>query len=220
MHTLGSWREHINFHKKKKRKRKRSSPHCPSFTHWLLQSPGSLWIFPCPAIFSQVLIFSFCQARSRQPPHYFQRSGLHANCLSMARLPPTYIMHLVSSAQSGLHHFGSFKFRREKDCKCNASGYSDAKEKHTLPVACDCCCVRQNIISQIQVPSASIHHTVHHVVQQHFRIIHVIFELASLSIHVFLLHLPTVWAIVLRCSEKAKGRIKVRKIIVTTWMPS
>lgn len=111
-----------------KRKKECSLPHCPSFAHWLLQSPGSLWIFPCPTIFSQVLIFSFCQARSRQPPHYFQRSGLHANCLSMARLPPTYIMHLVSSAQSGLHHFGSFKFRREKDCKSNASGYGHAKE--------------------------------------------------------------------------------------------
>lgn len=103
-------------------------PHCPSFAHWLLQSPGSLWIFPCPAIFSQVLIFSFCQARSRQPLRYFQRSGLHANCLSMARLPPTYIMHLVSFAQSGLHHFGSFKFRREKDCSSSASGYGQAKQ--------------------------------------------------------------------------------------------
>lgn len=111
-------------------RKKRSLPHCPSFAHWLLQSPGSLWIFPCPAIFSQVLIFSFCQARSLQPPRYFQRSGLHANCLSMARLPPTYIMHLVSSAQSGLHHFSSFKFRREKDCKSNASGNGDAEQSN------------------------------------------------------------------------------------------
>lgn len=90
---------------RRRRKKKRSLPHCPSFAHWPLQSPDSLWIFPCPAIFSQVLIFSFCQAGSLQPLRHFQRSGLHANCLSMARLPPTYIMHLVSSAQSGLHHF-------------------------------------------------------------------------------------------------------------------
>ena len=38
-------------------------------------------------------------------------------------------MHLVSSAQSGLHHFGSFKFRREaEDCKSNAWGYGRAKQ--------------------------------------------------------------------------------------------
>lgn len=128
MRTLGSWQEHINFHPPNKERKKGLSPHCPSFAHWPLQSPCSLWIFPCPAIFSQVLIFSFCQARSLQPPRYFQRSGLHANCLSMARLPPTYIMHLVSSAQAGLHHFGSFKFRRETDCKSNASGYGHAKQ--------------------------------------------------------------------------------------------
>lgn len=112
-----------------KEKRKRSLLHCPSSAHWPLQPPDSLWIFPCPAIFSQVLIFSFCQAGSRQPLRHFQRSGLHANCLSMARLPPTYIMHLVSSAQSGLHHFfGSFKFRGERDCKSNASGQGHAKQ--------------------------------------------------------------------------------------------
>lgn len=188
-------------------------PHCPSSAHWPLQSPGSLWIFPCPAIFSQVLIFSFCQARSRQPPRRFQRSGLHANCLSMARLPPTYIMHLVSFAQSGLHHFGSFKFRREKDCKSNASGYGRAKQppkeekkkkkkNDLLPcfwrnisvggltggtsfegwVACDRCCVRPNFISQLRLLRASIYRTVHHVVRRRYRIAHVIFELASLSI--------------------------------------
>lgn len=126
---LAADRSALIFTGEKKRKRERWLPHCPHSAHWLLQSPGSLWIFPCPAIFSQVLIFSFCQARSRQPPRRFQRSGLHANCLSIARLPPTYIMHLVSSAQSGLHHFGSFKFgREEEDCKSNAWGYGRAKQ--------------------------------------------------------------------------------------------
>lgn len=80
-------------------------------------------LFPCPAIFSQVLIFSFCQARSRQPPRYFQRSGLHANCPSMARLPPTYIMHLVSSAQPGPHHPGLIQIQEGI-----ASGFTAAKQ--------------------------------------------------------------------------------------------
>lgn len=181
---------------------------------------GSLWIFPCPAIFSQVLIFSFCQARSLQPPHYFQRSGLHANCLSMARLPPTYIMHLVSSAQSGLHHFGSFKFRRETDCKCIASGHSDAKEKHTLPVACDCCSVRQNIISQNT--SLQCQHSSHSSSCRAAALpnptCYFWINFTFNSVHVLLLHLPTVWSIVLRCREKAKGREKVTKLIATTWM--
>lgn len=96
--------------KKKGMEKSCSLPHVSCVPYWLLQSPGCFSIFPCPAIFSQVLIFSFRQAHSLQPPHHFQRSGLHANCLSMARLPPTYIMHLVSSTQSRPSHFSSFKF--------------------------------------------------------------------------------------------------------------
>lgn len=208
------------------------------FAHWLLQSPGSLWIFPCPTIFSQVLIFSFCQAHSQQPQCCFQRSGLHANCLSMARLPPTYIMHLVSFTQSLLHRFGSFKFRRGKHCKSNASGSRDVKQwmkkeknKSSLffegtflwvgwPVghsegwvAYDCFHVRQNVISQVYFPCQhlSLSSSCHTAVLLDHTLY---FNLASLIIQVVLLQLPTIW-----CNKKA-SQVKVTKIIVTKWMPS
>lgn len=50
------------------------------------------WIFPMPPLsFSQVLIFSLGRDSSAR---HFQK-GLHANCRSMVRSPPTDIMHLV-----------------------------------------------------------------------------------------------------------------------------
>lgn len=86
-----------------------------------------------PTIFSQVLIFSLCQACARQPPRLFQRSGLHANCLSMAQSPPTYIMHLVPSTQSGLRCFlHTFKFRREANFKTKRLGLRWGKTEQPL----------------------------------------------------------------------------------------
>lgn len=101
---------------------------------WPPQSAGSSGIFPCPAIFSQVLIFSSCQGRSRQPPQRFQSSGLHANCLSIARLPPTYIMHLVSSAGLGLQRPSSLTFSRDEGWKSNTSGCNCVEQQPTLPL--------------------------------------------------------------------------------------
>lgn len=101
---------------------------------WPPQSAGSCGIFPCPAIFSQVLIFSSCQGRSRQPPRRFQSSGLHANCLSIARLPPTYIMHLVSSAGPGRQRPSSLTFRRDQGCEGNTSGCNRLRLRARRPV--------------------------------------------------------------------------------------
>lgn len=99
---------------------------------WPPQSAGSCGIFPCPAIFSQVLIFSSCQGRSRQPPHHFQSSGLHANCLSIAPSPPTYIMHLVSSARPGRQRPSSLTFRRDQGWKSNT--YSCNRHSDSEPL--------------------------------------------------------------------------------------
>lgn len=106
------------------------------FVRWLLGSAGSPRIFPCPAIFSQVLIFSLCQSGSRQPPHHFQSCGLHANCPSIAWLPPTYIMHLVSSARPGRRrrrrHPSSLTFRRDESCRSSTSGCNQADLKNGI----------------------------------------------------------------------------------------
>lgn len=99
---------------------------------WPPQSASSCGIFPCPTIFSPVLIFSSCQGCSRQPPHRFQSSGLHANCLSIARSPPTYIMHLVSSAGPGQQHPSSLTFSRDERWKSNTSGCNQAEQPPTL----------------------------------------------------------------------------------------
>lgn len=127
MYTLGSWRKRNIF--QQKTGKKCLLPHCPYAAYWLLQSPVSLWIFPCPHyLFSSLFICS------RQPPRLFQRSGLHANCLSMAWSPPTYIMHLVSSTQSGLRRFSrTFKFWREADCKtlCLGLRWGKAEQPHS-----------------------------------------------------------------------------------------
>lgn len=117
MRTLSGWQEHINFHQG----RKKNTAMASLCARWPPQSAGSCGIFPCPAIFSQVLIFSSCQGRSRQPPHHFQSSGLHANCLSIAPSPPTYIMHLVSSARPGRQRPSSLTFRRDQGWKSNTS---------------------------------------------------------------------------------------------------
>lgn len=109
----------------------RINTHClivPPLLIGYFSRPVPFWIFPCPAIFSQVLIFSFCPGRSRQPPRYFQRSGLHANCLSMARLPPTYIMHLVSSARSGAANgWAHSNSAGRRTVKAMPRGYGSAK---------------------------------------------------------------------------------------------
>lgn len=49
-----------------------------------------------------------------------------------------------------------------------------------------------HVIAVVLDEAASIYHTVHHVLQRCYRIEQVLSELASLSVQVLLMHLPTV----------------------------
>lgn len=55
--------------------------------------------------FSQVLIFSLGRGSSAR--HFQKGFGLHANCPSMARSPPTDIMHLVCARKRPGAHSNS-----------------------------------------------------------------------------------------------------------------
>lgn len=101
VHTLGSWWKNIRLLLNKE------NADCPSRPFGHFTRLFSFAFSHAPPSFSSFNLL-FLSNRSQQP---FQKSAFHANCLSVAQLPPTYRLHLVCPPPLMVNHFLFFHWR-------------------------------------------------------------------------------------------------------------